>query len=337
MGMSRGRGIWAWALLLGGAGVAATAALQATNLVAHLPLEEQASPSDDLVGTADGVWGGAPLSTTTVPGAIAAFSTRSMTFSTAGADNYVTVTNTPALENLQENNYTVMAWYNPASIPPHADTTNHTDSNHAIVIKTGYHEGLSFNDQGWFVFEHWVLDATAAPQDKWLSDFVARATGQWYHVAGVVDRTNGVSRLYVNGALTATSNPIPWAELANAPAREFGTSTWKIGIANPSAGYEWQADGMIDDVRFYDRVLTLAEIQAIHAGTDMGAATPPAPTLPPPAPTPPPPPHTTPQSEGLLDDKCECGTVGVPVDLLPWAAAAVGLLAAALVALKRRP
>ena len=41
-------------------------------------------------------------------------------------------------------------------------------------------------------------------------------------------------------------------------------------------------------------------------------------------------------AEGFMHDKCECGTVGVPLNVLPWAAALAGALAAAVAAFKRR-
>ena len=61
-----------------------------------------------------------------MPGAIAAFSTGSLSFDPTNGDDYVELPNTAALENVQENDFTFMGWYRPAVIPPNtmSGTTN---------------------------------------------------------------------------------------------------------------------------------------------------------------------------------------------------------------------
>jgi len=49
-----------------------------------------------------------------------------------------------------------------------------------------------------------------------------------------------------------------------ATAREFGTETWKLGIAGPDYNKFREAmNGKVDDVRIYSRVLSDGEIAAL--------------------------------------------------------------------------
>ncbi len=74
------------------------------------------------------------------------------------------------------------------------------------------------------------------------------ATGQWYHVAATWDGTT--AKIYVNGQLDNS----PGA----AKASPIGTDTRPLYIgARPGAGY---FDGMIRDVRFYNRPFSAAEL-----------------------------------------------------------------------------
>src|SRR5439155_6398787 len=105
--------------------------------------------------------------------------------------------------------------------------------------------------------------------------------GTWYHVAGVVDLAALQVRVYINGA------PPPFNATAAIPAGTpawagYANEAWLLGINDPGGGaYRYQADGTVDDVRIYDRVLTTTEISTLAAGGTVGD--PPVP--PPPTPT----------------------------------------------------
>jgi len=84
-------------------------------------------------------------------------------------------------------------------------------------------------------------------------------TGSWVHVAGVYDGSQ--IRLYVNGAPDGTgpaTGPIPTNNL-----------TLKIGNAH---GAVVPFNGLIDDVRIYNRALSAADIQALASGTPPAGA-----------------------------------------------------------------
>lgn len=81
------------------------------------------------------------------------------------------------------------------------------------------------------------------------------AVNTWYHLVGVHDKTNQVMRFYVNGVLQGTT---PYTSAWKAT----GTTTIGRGKWN-GAGVDF-VQGNIDEVRFYDKVLTQAEITALQ-------------------------------------------------------------------------
>jgi len=81
-------------------------------------------------------------------------------------------------------------------------------------------------------------------------------TGQWVHLAVTRNATNGEVRLYVNGALDG-SGTAGLATLNSNPNIHIGGNTLDNRYFN----------GAIDDVRFYSRVLTPAEIATLLTTT----------------------------------------------------------------------
>ena len=90
----------------------------------------------------------------------------------------------------------------------------------------------------------------------------------WYHLASVFDNVNQTFTIYVNGA-SALSESENGTMLTNAQNFVFGQS---------HAGERW--NGLVDDVRIYDRALSQAEIQS-DMNTPVGGSSPPLDTTPP--------------------------------------------------------
>jgi hypothetical protein len=94
---------------------------------------------------------------------------------------------------------------------------------------------------------------------------------QWHHVAAVYD--GKVVQCYLDG--TGPGRPVR----NPGPLKK---STWDLCIGNSVVDYETGEfiayDGLIDEVRIYNRALSAAEIKALATGTQAGvdAATPPA-------------------------------------------------------------
>jgi hypothetical protein len=165
---------------------------------------------------------------------------------------------------VQEGNYSISAWYKPHSRPAGTDAA-HNGAYHAILMKTGVHEGIKYGGDQKFAMDHWLADNTGAAA-------VTGNTfppGSFYHVVGVVSRAEGAVRIYVNGKLEGTHTWDP-----KLSPRDYGTATWKIGIGLPGgAEYRWCADGTVDDVRIYNRALPANEIKLLAAGAMGGAPT----------------------------------------------------------------
>lgn len=176
---------------------------------------------------------------------------------------HVELANSDALDKIQAESYTVMAWFKPDSVPPGTESAN--DARFGIVIKAGWHTGLSYNGEKQFVMEHWLSAPAGSEEAVWAGAGTwedSHDAGKWVHVAGVVDRKAGTTKIYVNGEM---KNSADWE--AGKAARDPGRQPWRVGIASPGAEkWAWPAKGLVDDVRFYKKALDDAEVAAIAKG-----------------------------------------------------------------------
>jgi len=178
-----------------------------------------------------------------------------------GAGGHVEIAGSDALDAIQNESYTVAAWFKPEIVPPGTESAN--DARFGIVIKAGWHTGLSYNNEKQFVMEHWLAPAAGGEEPVWAGAGTweeSSDAGKWVHLAGVVDRKGGSTKLYVNGEL---KNSADWE--AGKAARDPGKQPWRVGIGSPGAEkWAWPAKGLIDDVRFYKKALTEAEVAALY-------------------------------------------------------------------------
>lgn len=169
---------------------------------------------------------------------------------------YAQMPSNATLDNVQENNYTISAWFYSYSAPPNSVFENR---NWSIVVKYGPHLGLVYDSSRRFVFRHMLAGSV-------LTQAVSPASyplNTWHHVAGVVNKSAGTVKVYVNGSPVATQN-----FTAQAAAHEYGTRPFRIGNAQDN----WTADGRIDQVRIYNRALTDGEIANLsdESGVNLG-------------------------------------------------------------------
>jgi hypothetical protein len=178
-----------------------------------------------------------------------------------GKDRYLNVPASPALAKLNEASYTIALWVRPHSRPPGAEASAN-DGSYALVMRTGQHEGLKYGSDQKFALDHWLADGTGVG----VTSAGTYPPGSWYHVAGVVNRADGTLRLYVNGK---PDGAVPFP--AGTAARDFGSETWKVGIAAPGAPtHRWAADATLDDVRLYSRALTMNDVRILAGGSAAG-------------------------------------------------------------------
>jgi len=172
-----------------------------------------------------------------------------------GAGGYVELPSTPRLDALQTGSFTIAAWFKPSGVP--AVVAGGDEEQYAIVVKAGYHEGLTYNAEQRFGLQHWVEG------NAFMGVFTGStfAPESFYHLAGVVDRGNATTTLYVNGRLDGVRT---WP--SGAPARDFGSTTWKVGVADPTTpSWGWPARGVVDELLLYGRALSAGEVASLVA------------------------------------------------------------------------
>jgi concanavalin A-like lectin/glucanase superfamily protein len=164
---------------------------------------------------------------------------------TAGTGGkYAQMPSNATLDNVQEGNYTISAWFFPSTIPPDATADNR---HWAIVAKASPHMGLLYNASGKFLARHY-LTGTVGEQATSPTSY---PVGAWYHVASTVSKTTGTVKVYVNGVFQDQASFAP-----GTAAEEYGTTPFQIG----KSGTFWAANGKVDQVRIYNRELTATEI-----------------------------------------------------------------------------
>ncbi|MFP6854621.1 MAG: LamG-like jellyroll fold domain-containing protein, partial [Opitutales bacterium] len=122
-----------------------------------------------------------------------------------------------------------------------------------LATKGSFMEGLRFTIGEKFGFVHHLDDGTSVDA---LGDTNATING-WHHLTGVVDKSGGTAKIYLNGAIEVS---VGFA----GDTKEFDRELWHLASG---------ADGTMDDVRFYSVALSAAEVSAIHNGGagDFGA------------------------------------------------------------------
>lgn len=172
-----------------------------------------------------------------------------------GTTSYVDLGNPAALQ--LTGSMTWSAWINAAANP--ADDGQ-------IIAKSDNNSGWQFKtspDTGPHTFGVAVSSSTTARTQRYST--LVRSLNTWYHVAGVYNAASQTLDIYVNGVLNNGTL------LGTVPASQINSSV-NVNIGRRTGGYYF--NGIIDEVRIYNRALSQAEIQA-DMNTPLGA--PPAP------------------------------------------------------------
>lgn len=172
-----------------------------------------------------------------------------------GSGGFLELPSAPDLDALQGGDYTISVLFAPRTLP--AARPQGEPEQYAVVVKRGWHEGLTYTQEGRFSLQHW-LEGNVFQGAFSSSTF---APGTTYHLVGVVDRSAGWIRLYVNGRLEASRQ---WP--AGSAARAFGSTPWTVGIADPaSTEWRWAADGVVDELALFQRALDASQVARIAA------------------------------------------------------------------------
>ncbi len=168
---------------------------------------------------------------------------------TTGADQYVELPVAPLLD-IDTASHSVSVWSKPLSVAP----GDMMDYAYTLIGRKGFHRGLAYTKDGEFEWRFWLV-----PGDQQAHFGLPVPTNVWYHVVGVLDFSQGESTLYVDGQVASSIVLDPAASI------EPPTGPWRIGISRPGyTEYRGACHAVLDDVRLYDRVLTPAEVRALH-------------------------------------------------------------------------
>lgn len=156
-----------------------------------------------------------------------------------GVDNYVSVSDYPALNPSGVNAFSLAVWAHVATT--NAGYTRGFVAKNASSTATGYALG-EYNKKWAFFVSGTVLQPVATYNFR-----------QWYHVTGVFNGTQYL--IYENGVLVAGPANATYA----ADAADVLIGRWFR-----DADARRHFNGRLDDVRFYNRALSAIEILAIY-------------------------------------------------------------------------
>ena len=198
-------------------------------LVGHWKLDGNL---DDSAGSANGTFTGG------TPNYGAGMVNQGLVFD--GADDYLEL---PSPTN--PTTYTIAAWVKPAR----TDATNIIARTSSSGPTTHWSHQLRINSSA--VFEHYTWDGSA----RIVTGTTAIEADTWYFVVSIATN-NGDVRLYVNGQEEGTATTV-------------GT-LWDSGdryhVGSNSGNAMGWLEGMVDDIRVYDHILSEVEILGAMAG-----------------------------------------------------------------------
>src|SRR5262245_37883379 len=82
-----------------------------------------------------------------------------------GAGGQLQLANSDATDKIQSDSYTLAAWFKPDDVPPGTESDN--NARYGILVKEGWHTGLSYNNEKQLVMEHWLAPAAGSDDPVW--------------------------------------------------------------------------------------------------------------------------------------------------------------------------
>lgn len=255
-------------------GMAVAAMLLATGAVLALAATARAGLQDGLVawypfqGNADNAAGTAPNGS--VYGAAPAsdrFGTANSAYAFDGVDDYIEVPNTNGVFNLT-NSWTLACWAKPFSPATDArddpliwkiariDPGLYTGNEDTFLLSWGH---LSQGGESGNNF-YTGLERAADDHDFGLNSAL-HTPGTWHHVVGTYD--GAYLRIYVDGVLDGMAYIGPVVAYTGPAAMRIGNIQNSTHIVAPT--HIGVFDGVIDDVRIYDRALSGTEVAELYA------------------------------------------------------------------------
>jgi hypothetical protein len=174
-----------------------------------------------------------------------------------GTNDYVSVSSPASLDDLPLHNMTVCAWIYDKNT---SGTTWGT-----ITGCYAYNNGWSFrtySNSGGDRSLYFQVPHSSGEYDKWANYWSSDGTiiaNTWHHVAAVWDGSTKTAKLYIDGAEPSYQTTNPGVGAYNSDA----SRNKEIGRIPHVGGIQY-FNGVIDDVRIYDRALSAWEIWELY-------------------------------------------------------------------------
>ncbi len=112
---------------------------------------------------------------------------------------------------------------------------------------------------------HMGVQGTSSSPYQWFDGTVTVTDNQWHHVAGVYNGAHAM--IYIDGVLDTTQ----------AATGQINASNYELYIGENAEANGRFLNGLVDDVRIYNRAISQAEILAVMLGTSGGLSSRPNP------------------------------------------------------------
>ena len=238
-------------------------------LVAYYPFFGNAR--DTSGNSLDGLVKGATLTTDRDGNENRAYQFKGKTFDN-GTTTHIELPFSSLTQNLEQSDYSVAAWVKPESDPPGSDGNWYAygiiHNNKGYGLRYHYRPTLEMSNH--LYYDNGTSLSWGGQQSGY------QYSGKYYHVAGVVSVTNRTTTIYINGQAAAWGSQ-KWRDwdTSGVPDPAKYNATWRIGSLNPTSVTSPNTlDGVIDEIRMYNRALTSSEVETIYRGTPSDNTTP---------------------------------------------------------------
>ncbi|MGV6818004.1 MAG: tandem-95 repeat protein [Thiotrichales bacterium] len=144
-------------------------------------------------------------------------------------------------------------------------TTDNSNSPHAIFSLSDKSDTNSYSSVGIYQGKVFFDIAEKGKYAIWLDTTVNVADGNWHHIAVTVDA--GGNKIYVDGT-QLTGGQLSYSNGNTATTSFFntvnGVDTVAIGGVTRGKTLEWDFNGLVDDLRVYNRGLNATEISQLY-------------------------------------------------------------------------
>jgi len=170
---------------------------------------------------------------------------------------------------LEQSDYSLVAWVKPESKPPGADGEGNWHAYGIIHNFKGY--GLRYHYRPTLEMSNNIYYTSGKYKNWGGQQSGYQNPGKYYHVAGVVSVANKTTMIYINGKVAGSGSERKnyWGA-DSIPDPKKIPAPWYVGALNPKgtkAQHKGILDGVIDEVRLYNRALSSTEVKELYLFT----------------------------------------------------------------------